>query len=154
MTIPGIPSDEWGRINKLFNKGRIDPASQDSAVARLQAAIKNSNVLSPQTYEEIEKILKKELKKKPTKAMIENAVFALTLTMIFKTDDKGEEVLDSDLKKQLQMYDVLSPQARSAIAQTLGKGSALQVDPKHKIVQQDLDEIALKTTEKPEILFN
>lgn len=156
MAIGGIPlpAEEFNPINKLFNKGRVEVGNQNLAVSELQKAIQAHNLVSPQVADEVRKILKKELKKDPNQDMVDSALFGISLTMIFHKDEQGREKLDPDLKRKLQLFDALSPNAQKAIAETLSKGSKKQVDPNHKIVGMDMDEIALKTLENPDLLYN
>ena len=92
--------------------------------------------------------------------MVENAVNALSLTKIFKKRNKKsmfgddeEEELEPVLKGALQKYEVDSPEAHSAVASILSAGSAQKVPSHEKVVQFDLDVIAMKTVENPDLLF-
>jgi hypothetical protein len=84
--------------------------------------------------------------------MVETAVNALSLTKIFKGKGEEEELIPA-LKGELQKFEVDSPEAHQAVASILSVGSAQKVPTSEKVVQFDLDVIALKTVRNPNLLF-
>lgn len=139
--------------NQVFKLKKQEEA-KGARAGKVGKAIQEFHLAHQAVKEEIAKALSEDLGQdiKPNSDMVNNAVFSLSLGKIFK-NDAGEEQLDEDLKRALQSYDSESLQAKEAVAHKLSQGSRLQVPSSDKLIDRDIDAIAIKTVENPELLF-
>jgi len=135
-------------------KIRKQEEAKGKRAGKVGKAIQDFHLAHQAVKEEIAKALSEDLGQdiKPNSDMVNNAVFSLSLGKIFNNNG-GQEQLDDDLKKALQNYDSESLQAKEAVAHKLSQGSRLQVPSSDKLINRDIDAIAIKTVENPDLLF-
>ncbi len=140
----------WGsdEIRKIIKK---EEKKGESKVAK---AISEYHLAHNKAKEAIAQALTSELGMKidPGSEVVDNAVNALSLTKIFQDNGEKEELVPA-LKGELQKYEVDSREAHAAIANVLSTGSRQKVPHDEKVVQFDLDIIAMKTVKNPNLLF-
>jgi hypothetical protein len=140
----------WGseEIRKILKK------EAKKGESSIRDAIRNYHLAHTKAKEAIAQALSQELgvKVEPGSEMVETAVNALSLTKIFKGKGEEEELIPA-LKGELQKFEVDSPEAHQAVASLLSVGSAQRVPTNEKVVQFDLDVIALKTVRNSNLLF-
>ncbi len=140
----------WGsdEIKKILKK------EEKKGESRVAQAIRDYHLAHAKAKEAIAQALSQELgvQVEPGSEMVDNAVNALSLTKIFNGKGEAEELVPA-LKGELQKYEVDSPEAHQAVASILSTGSAQKVPTTEKVIQYDLDVIAMKTVENPSLLF-
>ena len=140
----------WGsdEIRKILKK------EEKKGESKVASAIRDYHLAHAKAKEAIAQALSQELGHtiEPGSAMVENAVNALSLTKIFQGKGEQEELIPA-LKGELQKYEVDSPEAHNAVASILSVGSKQKVPTSEKVVQYDLDVIAMKTVQNPDLLF-
>lgn len=140
--------------NEVFKLRKKEEAKGSKQAGKVMKAIQDFHLAHQAVKEEIAKALSEDLGQdiKPDSEIVNNAVFSISLGKIFKNND-GQELLDEDLKRALQHYDSESAQAKDAVANKLSQGSRLKVPTSDKLVDQDIDAIAIKTVENPDLLI-
>lgn len=139
--------------NEVFKLRKKEEAKGKKGASKVMKAIQDFHLAHEAVKEEIAKALSEDLGQEvtPDSDIVKNAVFSISLGKIFKNHD-GQEMLDDDLKRALQLHDSESLQAKDAVANKLSQGSRMKVPASDNLVDQDIDAIALKTVENPDLL--
>jgi hypothetical protein len=141
----GAAGEVWKILKKEEQKGKK---------SKIMGAIRDFHLAHEAVKEELAQALSEEtgMNVQANSELVDNVVFSLSLGKIFENRE-GEIGLAPDLKSALQHFDSESQQAKEAVASKLSEGSKQRVPSNDNLINRDIDEIAIRTVENPDLLL-